>query len=195
MKKIVPLVCCAVAATVLGASPAASAATTEHGEPSAAQTSSTKPGKPAAQPGLRPKGGRTEETGVSDVPDDSAGQVSIMAPCTPETRYDFPHMSSTGWAVSAHGSWNHGNCSIHANTAMVRVTLQEYWTDGTWRTYHNPVRELYAWNSGGGRTTARVDCMTSSQTSWRSIVDVDVVGVSDTGDIKISYDDVPCRVW
>lgn len=152
-----------------------------------------------AEPGIAPAG--SDETAVYL---DSEGQViSVAGPnvdsdaaligCTPVSGYDNPHRSSTGVAVSAHGWWNKGNCD--GDLADVFNCLYEWYTDNTWR--QKDCSEKKRLKPGGGssyRTVAREDCDTTTLTSWRNHVDVDVVGEIDTGEKPYRQASVACRV-
>jgi hypothetical protein len=80
-------------------------------------------------------------------------------------------------AVSVHGWWTRtqGNATL----ADVRVDLQAY--AGTWRTVaSNTVRQASGTGGSNARTTTRLVCKNdSSWNTFRSVVDVDVVGYID----------------
>ncbi len=96
--------------------------------------------------------------------------------CTFYTRGDYVHVSSN--QASGHGWWVNVNC--RATWAVVTVQLQQYYSDGRWRNIGTPGRATVRSGGGAGkRATGRVSCSSRSLTGWRSVVDVDVVGVLD----------------
>lgn len=129
-------------------------------------------------------------------PSPSSPNTSLIG-CTPATGGDYPHISSTGWAVSAHGWWNKGTCS--GTTAHVTVRLYEWYTNGSsggwvFKAKGGPTQRK-RYDSGGGRVTARKDCEASTQTDWLNVVDVDVDGQIDSSNVLEKKRTVPCRVW
>jgi hypothetical protein len=122
-----------------------------------------------------------------------ADEPAVLSACTPVSHRDNPHRSSTGFAVSGHGSWDKGTCNN--NKANVYNCLYEYYTDGTWRRKTcSATRELKP-KAAGGRTTARRDCDNSQQTSWRNHVDVDVIDEADTAEWPYMQAEVDCRIF
>ncbi len=106
----------------------------------------------------------------------STGDRTASSVCFFTTNGDYVHRS--GSDASGHGWWVNGNC--RATFAVVTVQLQEYYSDGSWRNKGAPGRRTV--RSGGGRgnrATGRAGCNNSSVTGWRSVIDVDVVGVAD----------------
>lgn len=129
-------------------------------------------------------------------PDTAPGvEGAVLLPaCTPQSHKDNPHRSSTGFAVSGHGSWDKGTCNN--NRAIVYNCLYEWYTDGTWRRKAcSNKRELRPKAAGGGRTTARRDCDNSQVTSWRNHVDVDVIDEGDTAEWPYRQNNVQCRYF
>ena len=125
------------------------------------------------------------EAGASDEVDDESSQ---MAWCNYETKGDYPHLSSTGFAASAHGWWVDKSPGECPEEAVVTVTLQAWMctyfgTDGkscSWNTLGSPVKKrIRAGGGAGRRTTARHDCASSRTVSYRSIIDVNLVGIWD----------------
>ncbi|WP_155989151.1 hypothetical protein [Nocardiopsis sp. CNT312] len=79
---------------------------------------------------------------------------------------------------TTHGWWVNGNCS--AIQAVVTVELQQYYSDGSWRTEGIVGQDtVYSGGGAGNRATGRASCTDGELTSWRSVVDVDLVGVID----------------
>ena len=116
------------------------------------------------------------------------------AVCTANTNGDYVHRSSTGFAASGHGWWTNVNCNT--TLADVTVQLQQYYSDGVWRNVGSPGKARVASGGGAGnRATGRVDCVNSSRSGWRSIVDVDLVGlIDDTSVLVTPSRNIDCRV-
>jgi len=99
------------------------------------------------------------------------------------TEGDYVHISSaTTRAASGHGWWI--RTSGNATQADVTIQLQR-WQNG-WYNIGSPVKErVYSGGGSGNRANARYTCKNStSWNSFRSVVDVDVVGYID-GDSKL----------
>ena len=121
--------------------------------------------------------------------------------CNYETKGDNPHLSSTGFAASAHGWWldhSDGDCPEYAD---VEVWLQAklcYYIDSEpqycwWDTVDRNEERIRAGGGSGRRTTARHDCVSNQTVAYRSIVDVDLVGTWDGPGVWISIAvDVDC---
>ncbi|MER7513427.1 hypothetical protein ACIP46_37735 [Streptomyces lavendulae] len=133
---------------------------------------------------LQGTGGSAEE-----VQERSAAEVCVF-----ETRGDYVHVSSSAFEASGHGWWVNGNCPT--TTAVVTVQLQEYYSDGVWRNVGSKGKSTV--RSGGGsqgRATGRGPCKSSAVTSWRSVVDVDLVGLSDSPEKLVTAGrDLACRL-
>lgn len=126
--------------------------------------------------------------------DAEEGAQTQQFPCTPDSGRDNPHRSSTGVVVSGHGWWNKGDCSN--DRADVYNCLYEWYTDNSWRQKAcSPTERLKPGGGSANRTVARHDCDTTTRTSWRNHVDVDVVGEWDTGEWPHRQADVNCRVF
>ncbi|WP_198048266.1 hypothetical protein [Saccharomonospora iraqiensis] len=112
--------------------------------------------------------------------------------CTPVTRAHRPHLSSGD--ISAHGTWDKGSCTN--NYASVEIWLQEWYTDGTWRTKAYDERTV-AYGGGRGRAAvARVACQDGRATDWRAVVDVDVNDEIDTSEQAVNVvRGFACRVF
>ncbi|MEN2417025.1 hypothetical protein AABB02_02850 [Streptomyces rimosus] len=115
------------------------------------------------------------------------------AVCTFTTRGDYVHVSSSAFEASGHGWWVNGNCPT--STAVVTVELQEYYSDGSWRTKGTVGQATVRSGGGAGnRATGRAGCNNSSLTGWRSVVDVDLVGVADDpGKLITPARNINCR--
>jgi len=121
------------------------------------------------------------------------GAAAAAAVCLAYTRGDNAHRSATGFEASGHGWWTNVNCS--ATLADVTVWLQQYYSDGVWRT-RGTVGEARVRSGGGAgnRATARALCADSRSTGWRSVVDVDLVGlIDDFSQFVTPAVNIPCR--
>jgi hypothetical protein len=108
----------------------------------------------------------------------STGAVAQTSLCGFWTRGDNAHISSTAFEASAHGWWINVNCN--AQVAVVTVELQQQYSDRGWRAIGTVGRSTVKSGGGAGnRATARARCVSRDRTQWRSVVDVDVIGVAD----------------
>ena len=135
----------------------------------------------------------------NNTPEADFGSLAI-AWCNYDTMGDNPHLSSTGFAVSAHGWWidnSPGSCPEYAD---VEVTLQAWSCYGDpngshhclWETLDHKEKRIRAGGGSGRRTTARHDCVSYQQVSYRSIIDVDLVGIWDGPYKAYRYNNVAC---
>jgi hypothetical protein len=126
---------------------------------------------------------------------DTEGAISSWwNPCTPDSHPDEPHRSSTGVAVSGHGSWDKGGC--HNDTARVYNCLYEWYTNHEYRRKAcSPTETLREYRVYGDRTTARRDCDSTELTTWRNHVDVDVIGEADTANEPFKQESPDCRIY
>lgn len=116
----------------------------------------------------------TAKAEIRSTPEDAAE----IAACVAWAVGDNTHLSSGD--VSGHGWWLRGTCD-GATQALVTVHIQQLWDDGVWRNAGNKGEGyLRPKEDSNNRITARVPCLTSVTTGWRSIVDVDIVGFADT---------------
>lgn len=132
------------------------------------------PVTPAPAPAAAADGG-----GVSvDNTGSSSDGLGIAATCTFFTEGDYVHVSSTAFEASGHGWWVNGDCP--ATWAVVTVQLQEFYSDGSWRNKGTVGQATVRSGGGAGnRATGRAGCNDASVTGWRSVVDVDLVGLAD----------------
>lgn len=156
-----------------------------------------------AVPGVAPLGaaadavyldqaGNAIPTDTEPSDEDATSQAEVAAlGCTPGSGRDNPHYSSGD--VSGHGWWTKGTCT--ASTAHVYNCIYEYYTDNSWqqKDCSSPLK-LTPGGGRGNRTTARANCDTTTSTSWRNHVDVDVDGQIDTGEKPMNQAIVACRV-
>ncbi|XUL89127.1 hypothetical protein ACQ86D_22865 [Streptomyces galilaeus] len=113
---------------------------------------------------------------------DPGPAASVPGPSDPvevfQTGGDYVHFSSTPPATaSAHGWW----LDSDSRGAKAKVTVDLQVKDGghwhTVATGHKTVKQ------GGGsarRANARFTCVGTKKTTWRSVVDVDIIGVADS---------------
>lgn len=110
--------------------------------------------------------------------DNMGSSPNTRAFCIFYTRGDYVHVSSSAFEASGHGWWVNGNC--RATSAVVTVQLQQYYSDGRWRNAGSLGRATVRSGGGAGnRATGRAGCYNRSLTSWRSVIDVDLIGVAD----------------
>lgn len=113
--------------------------------------------------------------------------------CTFTTNGDYVHVSSSAFEASGHGWWVNGNCNT--SSAVVTVQLQQYYSDGSWRNVGTVGRSTVRSGGGAGnRATGRGGCNNSSTTGWRSVIDVDLVGLADDpGKLTTPSRNIGCR--
>lgn len=123
----------------------------------------------------------------------SSDDVQAAAICTFTTNGDYVHVSSSAFEASGHGWWVNGNCNT--STAVVTVQLQQYYSDGSWRNSGTVGRSTVRSGGGAGnRATGRAGCNNSSTTGWRSVIDVDLVGLADDpGKLTTPSRNIGCR--
>lgn len=126
-------------------------------------------------------------------PDATAGTSATGSGCYFDHAGDYVHISSSAFEASGHGWWVNGNCPT--STAVVTVQLQEYYSDGSWRNVGTVGKATVTSGGGAGnRATGRAGCITNGYTSWRSVIDVDLVGLSDdSSKLTTSYQNLYCR--
>lgn len=127
---------------------------------------------PAATPGAA--------TGVAGIDNEGfpARRHGLADVCVFATKGDDVHISSAAFEASVHGWWINGDCPT--TTAVVTVRLQEYYSDGRWRNQGTVGRGTVRSGGGAGnRATGRAGCNSTSPAGWRSVIDVDLVGVTD----------------
>lgn len=171
-----------VNAALLGVSPHSALAAPEPSAvpaPAPAPASNLKDGNPS----LKNTGGSADGTDVQN----------NSAVCSFITRGDNVHRSSSAFEASGHGWWTNINCN--STSAVVTVQLQQYYSDGSWRNAGTVGRATVRSGGGSGyRATGRAACYSNSQTGWRSLVDVNVVGIiDDPGKLTTPSVNVFCR--
>ncbi len=127
---------------------------------------------------------------------DGSPETSASAPgCYFDNAGSYVHVSSTPTPreASGHGWWVNGNCPT--TKATVTVQLQEFYSDGSWR--NNGTKGKATVVSGGGSgnwAIGRAGCTTTGITGWRSVIDVDLVNLSDDNSVLItSAQNIACR--
>jgi hypothetical protein len=131
---------------------------------------------PAPAPSAAPGAGKGEAS--IDNTGSTAKRQSPQEVCTFTTKGDYVHVSSSAFEASGHGWWVNGDCP--ASMAVVTVQLQEYYSDGRWRNKGTVGRKTVRSGGGAGnRATGRAGCNNNGLAGWRSVVDVDLVGVAD----------------
>lgn len=166
----------------------------------AMQSSASPPAAPTPAPapaagsagGVASLNGTASAGSTSATPETSSDAAAAAALCFFTTNGDYVHVSSSAFEASGHGWWVNGDCPT--STAVVTVQLQEYYSDGTWRNKGTVGRSTVRSGGGAGnRATGRAGCNTSAVVGWRSVVDVDLVGVADSPDKLITpARNIPC---
>lgn len=110
---------------------------------------------------------------------------AMAAPAAPSevgtyiTNGDRVHVSSTPpRTASAHGWWI--KVSGAGTKAKVTIWLQTKKSNGRWRSVAKGQKTV---KSGGGssrRANVRKTCANAQKRQWRSLIDVDIIGVSDS---------------
>ena len=109
--------------------------------------------------------------------------------CDYEAGGDYPHLSGTGFATSAHGWWEDnspGQCPEYADVDIILQARMCYYEDGQptdrcyWDSLVRKERRIRAGTGGSGRRVpVRHNCASTQTTGYRSVIDVDLVGVPD----------------
>jgi hypothetical protein len=92
---------------------------------------------------------------------------------------DQVHVDTGPREASVHGWWEDPKKNFPGKKAKVTIELQ-YKRDGSWRTVNTGVKTVKPGGGRGKRANARIACKDDSTGTWRSRVDVDVVGVADS---------------
>jgi len=124
-----------------------------------------------------------------------ASADAAAATCAFNQAGDYVHISSSAFEASGHGWWVNIDCPP-ATVAVVTVQLQEYYSDNTWHNVGTVGRATVASGGGSGnRATGRGACTGSALASWRSVIDVDLVGLSDDASkLTTSYKNLNCTL-
>lgn len=133
-------------------------------------------GVSASTPELPNEIARSTETVVLKESSEAGTANSV---CNFTQEGDYAHISSTPpQAVSAHGWWTNGDCPT--TTAVVTTQVQKKNVLGIWVDVGD--RGVKTVKSGGGstnRSASRYTCSSTAKHTFRSWVDVDLVGVAD----------------
>lgn len=150
---------------------------------------SAPPPAPAPLPSPAPAGGEANSRN-SGSPENSRSTAAV---CVFQTRGDYVHISGSAFEASGHGWWINGNCN--ATLAVVTVQLQQYYADGSWRNAGTAgTATVRSGGGAGNRATGRGPCTSGSLTGWRSVVDVDLVGLADDpGKLYTPGQNIYCR--
>lgn len=110
------------------------------------------------------------------------------------TRGDKVHFSSTPPpTISAHGWWL--DPSAGDLRAKVTVELQVKQRNGDWRTVATGSKTVRQGGGSARRANVRKSCVGTATTTWRSRVDVDIIGVADSpGKLLTAAYDYGCGV-
>lgn len=144
-----------------------------------------------AHPAVAPAGSESPDSNGS-----VSGSAVVPADyyCVFITRYDEVHHPAGTDYVSGHGWWDNVDCPA-GTKAKVTTWIQEYYSDGSWRTKDTGDKTVYSGGGSANRSNARRTCQGSATVSWRSEVDVDLVGISDSNNIGRSPTvNLPCVV-
>ncbi len=134
---------------------------------------------PAPVPARVPAGTPAKGEALLDNNSGSSDALAALRACLFRTNGDYVHVSSSAFEASGHGWWTNINCPS-GTLAVVTVQLQEYYSDGTWRNKGTLGRATVRPGGGGGnRATGRAVCNNRGVVSWRSVIDVDLVGLPD----------------
>ena len=130
----------------------------------------------------------TSATGSTDAATVSRASVepALAGPfCVFGTDGDFVHISTTlPLTASGHGWWYWIDCDYPL--AVVTTQLQIL-RNGVWFNVGSADAVTVAPGGGAGkRATARVTCVSTATSQWRSITDTDVIGIFDTPEVHIT---------
>lgn len=123
----------------------------------------------------------------------SAIAALTFGPCTFAQLGDPVHVSATAFEASGHGWWVNNGCDTLL--ADVTVNLQQYYSDGSWRNRGTTgSARVYSGGGAGERATGRAACDNGFVTGWRSVIDVDLVGIVDSPEVSITaVQNIQCR--
>jgi len=130
--------------------------------------------------------------GGAESPADGGVTTAALTCNSFETHGDNVHLS--GGDASGHGWWVNRGCPT--NTAVVTIRLQAYYTDGVWRYVGSLGRKtVYSGGGSANRATARVACLGGGYYGFRSVVDVDLVGLNDSANVGYTPNvNLSCRI-
>ncbi|MET7338252.1 hypothetical protein [Nonomuraea sp. NPDC005650] len=120
--------------------------------------------------------------------------VDPQKACLFKTMGDYVHVSSSAFEASGHGWWVEVTKCPPGTQALVTVQLEQF-INGTWTPAGSPGKDKVRSGGGAGnRATGRATCTSAATTRWRSVVDVDIIGMMDPPDTYTTPErDVSCR--
>ena len=93
---------------------------------------------------------------------------------------DQVHIDTNPLEASVHGWWQDKEKNFVGKKAKVVVELQ-YKKNGRWKTVATGSKDkIYSGGGRGKRANARIKCKSRNMGTWRSKVDVDIIGVWDS---------------
>ncbi|GAB3954618.1 hypothetical protein [Micromonospora vulcania] len=108
----------------------------------------------------------------------TASEIVAQAGCAFITDGDYVH--KTGNDATGHGWWVNVNCAS-GTRATVKIWLEEYFSDNSWRVKGSGSKSpVYSGGGSANRANARATCQNSGTVSWRSRIDVDLIGQVDS---------------
>ncbi len=131
----------------------------------------------------------------ADVSDPMQAAIEI---CFYSILGDYPHLSSSGNAVSAHGGWRIDSPATCPQLAPVTTELYAQNCVGIfcwWSWLSSQTRTVPSGGTSGKRATARHNCVSSATTRFQSVVDVDLPGIIETPVKKRTEAEVDCQPW
>ncbi|WP_329109503.1 hypothetical protein OG792_12115 [Micromonospora sp. NBC_01699] len=139
----------------------------------------------AADNGSAPRAARPAVAPLSERGSDlSTADVLAQAGCLFISDGDFVH--KTGNDATGHGYWGNINCPA-GTRAKVTIWLEEYYDDGSWRVKGEGEKSpVYAGGGSANRANARATCQGTAQVSWRSRIDVDLIGQVDSSEQAVT---------
>jgi hypothetical protein len=176
----------ATSLTLMLAVPGTAALASTQSHPDFAAAASSSP-VPAPYPGAVP----APNPGASAVlPAPPSAPVTssptAAAACTPYVDGDYAHVTSGD--VSAHGWWYRNNCPNTKTT--VTIGLQEYYSDGSWRTKATGSAYVYPGGGSANWANARHICESVVVAGWRSYV---IVTIGNGASANTAAQNLACR--
>lgn len=124
-------------------------------------------------------------------------QIAVAGDCTYKSISDDIHWS--GPELSVHGWWDKVSSTGCPSRAEVETMLQGVWCDPRvggcwWKKVHKQEKIIRPGGGRGKRSNARTSCVSSDMIGFRSVIDVDLVGMSDPPDkLRSAPGDWACR--
>jgi hypothetical protein len=126
---------------------------------------------------------------VLPVPPSAPVSTVVAAACQPYVDGDYAHPSTTvPGDVSAHGWWYQNNCPYVKTT--VYMGLQEFYSDGSWRTKATNSAGEYPGKSH--KANVRTACQNGEYTGWRSYI---IVHIGNGASANTIGQNLYCRVY